>query len=793
MKSIKNLAFIAIDDLSITEPIKEKIKEVKDLSFDGLVFQPRNYSNNPRYLCDKYMKAVSDIIVFAKSLGMEFWLYDENGGPSGSANGLVLKALPKMSCTYLKNEDGTINRHTYTAINSLDYDCVKTFIEVTHEAYKSKLTKEAFNHLSGFYSSEAGFPDGQGAGSDFSGVPWHDDFENIYTAEYSEDINARLPELFLPESEGGEFKSRYWEMLTGRLHDCFYMQIQKWCSDNGKQYMAHLKGEESPFFQVSYNGSCLQSLKGISVPGVDALGRIPGNKYYPRIASSLSTQFGSGDSMCELLGGAGWGIEPQDLEDNMKWLIECGINTFVFHICQPKLGYQNITDWPASIPTHLPWKNVIPQIFEKLNQFVEQEFKRPRKILAIIPNRAIWENYIPNKLGKMSIHNGSNPPECIASELSEKAIEMCNQLHNMGRRFNITDEVIFEKSAAFGKDGISLGNATYNTILLTPGCSFSKKGMVALERAKANGVRILSNIPTSDTEVIPLDQIQKKLQEIVTIDTNQSDWTVTFPKNNRFFLRPRHEGDSITLDFEVHSNFKPDKMLVLLSDTAENVSINNIIVQPEKNDDYGTYYNIAPNVLPGKNSILVSGCENLFAFLVGRFKVTSKTGYLIFDERQVQTKYDFIIENESVESNTNLTECGYPFSLDYAAAKKIIVVDSTVNKPYIKIECTYSSAMEVFFDNERIGYIYKNNTILELPSITAGEQHVIEVRVYPSAFNAYGPHFYYLGDSPTISPDQFSGTKNFIDRESAPTNTHNNRMKLVLWTIEKEIEIIQKF
>lgn len=793
MKLINKLSLLAIDDLSNTTHIKHRIQELKELSFDGIVFHPRYYLDTPKYLSDKYMKAVSEIIVFAKSLDMEFWIYDENGWPSGSASGKVLKQLPDMTCARLEFHDGDVKIILYKDINTIDFECIKTFIELTHDAYKTKLSKEAFGHVAGFFSDEAGFLNGHGAGADFGGVPWHDDLADEYNQLYNENIYSRLPELFAPENSGSEFKARYWEMLSKRLHDCFYGQIQKWCSDNNKEYMAHLKGEESPYFQISYNGSCLQALKDISLPGVDTQGRKPSNSYYPRIASSLAMQFGNGDSMCEALGGSGWGFSPQDLEDNMKWLIECGINTFVFHISQLKLANSNITDWPPSFPTHLPWKEAMPQIFEKMEKLAETEFKLPRKILTIIPNRAISENYVPNELGEMSVHDGQNPPKCYANDLSEKAVEMCNRLHNMGRRFDITDELILEKFSTFTGDGISIGKATYSTIILAPGCSFSKKGEVAIERAKANGVRILKDIPISDTGVIPIEQIRKATQEIISLDTTQNDWTISYPKENRFWLKPEYSDTNATCTFEVDDDFKADNIMLLISNPAKNVSINNIIVQLNKSDEFGYYYDITQNILAGKNTILIEGCENITAFLLGKFRATAKNGYLLFDEKQVQTKYNFILQNESVESNTNLTEKGYPFCFDCATAKKIIVIDANVNKPYVKLDCTYVSAMEVFFDNNSIGFVYGENNIIELPSITAGEQHVIEIKAYSSAFNSYGPHFYFMGDANLISPDQFAGVRNFLDFRHDSEYTLNDNMKFVMWTLPKNIEIIQQF
>ena len=46
----------------------------------------------------------------------------------------------------------------------------------------------------------------------------------------------------------------------------------------------------------------------------------------------------------------------------------------------------------------------------------------------------------------------------------------------MNRRFDLTDEIIFEENADFSGGGMKLGEAEYGTLLTVPGASFSKKG-----------------------------------------------------------------------------------------------------------------------------------------------------------------------------------------------------------------------------------------------------------------------------------------------------------------------------
>lgn len=564
---------------------------------------------------------------------------------------------------------------------------------------------------------------------------------------------------------------------------CEHDVLARWCEENEKIYAANFKNCDTPLVQIYRGTSELQTLKNIPLPGMKFYGRKIGNSYTPRLASSVARQFGDGTAFCSVFSGSGWGLSPSEFEDYLRHLIECGINTFIFCAARTNMSYFNIIDYPPSFPLHITWKSALPSIFEKLDKIAEIEFNRPRNILLITPMQALYDSYKPLD---MNINT-----EVYA--LSDKTIEICDRLHEMGRRFDLTDENIFELEISFDEKGMNIGNASYSTVLITPGAQLSKKGMMYIERAKANGVRILSDIPTSDTDVIPIEFIKEQLQKVVPIEISQSDWSVTYPKNNRLYLIPNQIGENATLAFETDEDFSSDSVKLLLSDDVKTVSINNIIVTPQKTDEYGTYYDITNNILSGKNTILLEKCRWVYASLIGDFKVISQNGYLVFDERQVQTSYDFILKTSSLESNAYLTECGYPFCNEAVTAKKIIEVSENILDPYIKIDCASVSAMKVSFDGEDIGYVYGKRNTLPLPPLEASRQHLIEVTAYSSAYNAYGPHFYYKGDSSFITPGQFLGKKNFADDTYAPEVTSNHRMKLMLWSLPDNIEIVRKF
>lgn len=67
-----------------------------------MIFHPRFYPNVPVYMSKDYLEIVSDLILYAKATGMIFWIYDENGWPSGTASGEVMRRHPDATCKWLE-------------------------------------------------------------------------------------------------------------------------------------------------------------------------------------------------------------------------------------------------------------------------------------------------------------------------------------------------------------------------------------------------------------------------------------------------------------------------------------------------------------------------------------------------------------------------------------------------------------------------------------------------------------------------------------------------------------------
>ncbi len=753
-KSLNIFSFWAVDTLEDTEALKKQLKDMSGIGFGGVVFHPRRYSCDIEYLSRKYMKILTEIILCAKELKMEFWIYDENGWPSGSADGKVLKELPDMKCKWLEMQNNVVTTKEKSAINSLSRECVAKFIELTHEGYKKGLSAEAFEYVRGFFSDEVGFLDGHGVTADKFGVPWSDEIPELFDKKFGGEIRHRLPELF---AEGKtDFKIWYWETLTELLGKNFYGQIEKWCADNGKLYTAHLKGEENPFFQIGYSGSCFEVLKNISVPGVDALERYRGNSFYPRIVSSLARQFGSGLSMAEAMGGAGWGLEPADIENYLNWLIDCGINMIVFHINQLNLNYSGITDWPSSIPCHQPWKEAFSAVIERARERVKN--RRHPDTLVICAVRGTTSRFAPSFTKGMNEHNGSRQMICESSRISRETVELCERLEKFGVCFDVTDENIFERLGIREGNCIRLGKYVYSKIICAEGCIFTESG-----KKKLRSVNCMSRADLLSSGKI-----------------SQTKWDITPPDSNRCLIEITGGRGRIIAEYVC--GFK-----ILVSDKPERAVMNSIELELIGSGSQGFLYNVPKEIVnKGENVIQLIGLEKAFAFAVGKFAVKNIFPFYEFDDRQITAKSGFYIARPEKMSRDFIIS-GYPFS------DKPIICEKEISGRlcgYLRISCRYIAAAKVYVNGIFAGWVYKGKECISLGE--KFERIKLTCLVYQSAYNLYGPHYHLEGDRPLVSPAQYSGEKNFADSSYLPERTYDDNMKLIKYIMTDEVEVVEK-
>lgn len=770
-KSLAFMAFWAINDKPDIQRVERQLSEMKQLGFTGVIFHPRFYPGTPEYLSQEYMDILTEIILVAKKLALTFWLYDENGYPSGTASGKVLEQNPDAKCEWLEYRNGEVIFQSKNAVSTLDRKMCRDFVEITFEGYRKGLSKEAFDYVTGVFSDEVGFLDGHSVSFEHGGIPWCPELPVLYKEHYNDTLEDKLSLLFINQPGYEQVRENYWYLITSILRDNFYVQIGEWCAHNNKLYTAHLKGEENIFFNISYNGSPYQILKSVSVPAIDALERYPGNHYYPHIASSLAKQFSDGQCLCEAIGGSGWGLSPQEFMDYMCWLIDCGINMFTFHLSQYTLNAQAIRDWPPSLPFHVSWKEAFPDILQHIQEYKNQLDAKQcnrEQILLVTPACGCIRQFLPSEVSGINEHNGAGVPDTIAGSISNQFITLVERCYEQGILYDVTEEKIIEEYGNISEKGLQLGNMCYSKVLLGADCHFSDKEILRkLEKFKLLTEKPTVTQPTETKQVPP---------QAETILENREPWIVTPTAQNQFLLELQKKNHGLLgTDITIHGAEHACDIILKCSDPVKQIIINGNIEPHMISADKQVICHISANRLKNGHLYVAllpydKGEQNPFVFLQGDFYVLEQNGYIENGKGQLETKGDFVLSFSTRKLQAeDLITCGRPFAITPTTVYKEFLFPEEADS--LLLTDVHAAAVKVSFGNQEPQWIFNTAKGIRIPQTIRGTQCKFSVELYPSTYNTYGPHHHIDGDRHLTSPDQYSGKKNFADFPDSPENT----------------------
>lgn len=304
-------------------------------------FRPNNMRTplSPGYLTDAFFELIAYAARAAKARDMGFWLYDEGGWPSGSANRRVVALEPDLIRQDLVRrtvrlpagvayrpaheviaafsdgarvhagdrfgEDRLLDeycakRAAATALaNPLDGRATDLFIRLTHERYAA-----ALKDLSGRYAHYM-FTDEPGAHM----PAWRDDLPELFMDEYGYDLTERLSAILDPEKYTApadeQVRIDYYALCGALFRGQYLRPIRDWCRSHGMALCGHLNREDSLHGARQYGyGGLLAALRMMDMPGVDLIWRqltVPGMTaspqpaeipFFTRFASSAARQNG---------------------------------------------------------------------------------------------------------------------------------------------------------------------------------------------------------------------------------------------------------------------------------------------------------------------------------------------------------------------------------------------------------------------------------------------------------------------------------------------------------------------
>ncbi len=514
IESVRNLApsygsipFWSWNDKLEEGELRHQIRVMKSLGMNGFFMHARG-GLETEYLSDEWFDCINACVDEAKKLGMEAWSYDENGWPSGFAGGELLKdkanfalAIEQKSggypeimediiAVYRKNPDGTFTyvtadcgddeylilykRYDESYVDTLDGKITDKFIEATHEEYKKRIPAEDFRAdgaMPGFFTDEPQYYRW--------GNPWSNTLPAEFEKAYGYSIYEKLPAVFCDFDGADKFRYDYYYLIHKLFITNWVKKVYDWCQENGVSLTGHAVEESSLGGQMMCVGGCMPFYEYETIPGVDYLGRGVQDDISFKQLGSACAQLGKKKALSEMFACCGWDVSPNELKRIADVQYAGGVNLMCQHLYPYSERGQRKRDYPLHYSEHNPWQEDLADFNHYYNNLgaALAQGKEYAPILVIHPIHGAYCKYKKNtnSLG----------------EIEGKFFELSRYLGQNQIPYHYGDEWMMERMASVKDGRITVGQCTYDTIVIPFTYSLDASTAALLKEFMAQGGNVL--------------------------------------------------------------------------------------------------------------------------------------------------------------------------------------------------------------------------------------------------------------------------------------------------------------
>ncbi len=499
--TMRPMPFWSWNDRLEPEELKRQIREMHRAGLGGFFMHARG-GLQTEYLGDAWLECVRVCVEEAAVCGMEAWLYDENGWPSGYAGGRVNGLGEDFQQKYLvcecaapdmPPEPGTIGcyrtgdgqridpaaaasghepyyritrRVNPCYIDVLNPAATDAFITATHQYYFDRLPPATRRAIRGIFTDEPQLAIGKPFYSEY--------FFAAFRARYDADPVDRLIGLWYDFPGAGGFRQHY-HSLTGELFAANYTaKIHRWCREHGWQFTGHQVQEVDYAEQTLSSGAVSFHYPAYDMPGIDHLGFVEPDLFVARQMTSVAAQFGQSRRMVEMFACCGWQLTFAGMRWMYQLMLVYGINFLCLHLSAYSLRGLRKRDYPPSFGAQQPWFDDFRQLndeFARQNQYAStgREFVRT---LVIHTEHSVWSRYRLDDRAP-EIRRFITAIERLSQQLAELQVP-----------FHYGFEAHLAAHGRIEDDMLVLGACRYDTIVLPE-----------LERLTAPVLRLLRGFP----------------------------------------------------------------------------------------------------------------------------------------------------------------------------------------------------------------------------------------------------------------------------------------------------------
>jgi hypothetical protein len=447
-------------------------------------------SMSPPYLSEEYHAVIAAVVEECARLGMNYYLYDEGGWPSGSACGQVWQSDPeRFTPQYVIADDNggvkIIRKKEYPEQgapypNLLEPGVTEKFLELTHASCARWFGMHFGKTVRIAFTDEPRVPPPKPGA-----LGWCSDFAEEFSRRKGYDLVPWLPKLLAGASvvvdRLAAVRLDYYDVLSQLFCERYLLPLRNWCRAHGLRSGGHFGGEDQWFdFDRIGLGHILRSLRCLDVPGVDLIWRQlhPGLRLhpFPKLASSVARQSGGDKVLGELFAIYGAGLSLGEMKYLLDFMLFCGVNTFVFSSIAQSAQKEEIS---GGRPRRFGPVDPLWKYFKAWHQYVGRMsylFTRGRayvRTALYFDMRSMW---LGGHLAEYSIIRGLE----AAWRLQARQVD-----------FDYVDDDALLAASARG-EVLRVGKMRYSSLVIPGGSLLAPGVLERLKQFAKGGVRILA-------------------------------------------------------------------------------------------------------------------------------------------------------------------------------------------------------------------------------------------------------------------------------------------------------------
>ena len=496
------------DRLEVPE-LARQIDLMNEAGIGGFFMHARG-GLHTEYLSKEWFDAVRGSIAAAQKHGMQPWAYDENGWPSGFADGVVPKMGLEYQQKYLRlteiaaadlakstnvvacyDLDGRmLSADAANAaprllvcrfdvnpyyVDTLSLQATNAFIDAVHERYYAELSPAERKTMRGVFTDEPQISRG--------GIPWSFTHADEYRQAFGDELLPLLPQLFREIGAYEQTRCRFWRLTTRLFLDHFFKPIYNWCNAHQWELTGHLVCEETYLSQLASNGAAMPHYQYFHIPGMDALGRRFPGLATPMQLASAAAQTGKKQILSETFALCGWAVSFADLKWLYQWQMVHGVNLLCQHLESYSLRGIRKRDYPASLFVHQPWWRYYRQFNDEMSRIGTLLAEGQISVDTLLIH------------GQSSAHllfNTAASGNELVNAYSNAFISLSSALEGVHVNHHYGDETLMEQHGRVDGASIVIGQQQYRMVILPKILNLSSKQVQLLDDFAQAGGTILA-------------------------------------------------------------------------------------------------------------------------------------------------------------------------------------------------------------------------------------------------------------------------------------------------------------